>query len=59
MKLEIGHAYKQKPIIKYIRKSEIISMAQAVPNLCVNQKIFTEHQVNRNIVYGAIPDLPW
>ena len=26
--------------------SEVISMAQAVPNLCVSRKVFLKHQVN-------------
>ena len=39
--------------------SEIISMAQPVPNLCVSRKVFVKHQVNWNTVGGAIQDLPW
>ena len=39
--------------------SAAISMAQAVPNLCVSRKIFLKHQVNWNTVCGAIQDLPW
>ena len=39
--------------------SAVISMAQAVPNLCVSQKVFLKHQVNWNTVCGAIRDLPW
>ena len=39
--------------------SPIISMAQAVPNLCVSRKVFLKHQVNWNTVCGAIQDLPW
>ena len=39
--------------------SAVISMAQAVPNLCVSRKVFLEHQVNLNTVCGAIRDLPW
>ena len=35
-----------------------ISMAQAVPNLCVSRKVFLKHQVNWNTVCGAIQDLP-
>ena len=38
--------------------SAVISMAQAVPNLCVSRKVFLKHQVNRNTVCGAIQDLP-
>ena len=39
--------------------SAVISMAQAVPNLCVSRKIFLKHQVNWNTVSGAIRELPW
>ena len=39
--------------------SAFISMAQAVPNLCVSRKVFQKHQVNWNTVCGAIRDLPW
>ena len=39
--------------------SAIISMAQAVPNLCVSRKVFPKHQVNWNTVCGAIRELPW
>ena len=38
--------------------SSVISMAQAVPNLCVSRKIFLKHQVNWNTVCGAMQDLP-
>ena len=34
-------------------------MAHAVPNLCVNRKVFLKHQVNWNTVCGAIRELPW
>ena len=34
--------------------SAVISMAQAVPNLCVSRKVFLKHQVNWNTVCGAI-----
>ena len=34
--------------------SAVISMTQAVPNLCVNRKVFLKHQVNWNTVCGAI-----
>ena len=37
----------------------LISMAQAVPNLCVSMKVFLEHQINWNTVCGAMQDLPW
>ena len=39
--------------------SAVISMAQAVPNLCVSRKVFLKHQVNWNIVCGAVQELPW
>ena len=39
--------------------SAVISMAQAIPNLCVSRKVFLEHQVNWNTVCGAIRELPW
>ena len=39
--------------------SAVISMAQAVLNLCVSMKVFLKHQVNWNTVCGAIRDLPW
>ena len=39
--------------------SAFISMAQAVPNLCVSRKIFLKHQVNWYTVCGAIQELPW
>ena len=39
--------------------SAVISMAQAVPNLCVSRKVFLKHQVNWNTVCGAVQDLPW
>ena len=39
--------------------SAVISMAQAVPNLCMSRKVFLKHQVNWNTVCGAIRDLPW
>ena len=39
--------------------SAVISMAQAVPNLCVSRKVFLKHQVNWNTVCGAMQDLLW
>ena len=36
----------------------VVSMAQAVPNLCVSRKVFLKHQVNWNTVCGAIRELP-
>ena len=38
--------------------SAVISMPQAVPNLCVSRKVFLKHQVNWNTVCGAIRELP-
>ena len=37
----------------------VISMAQAVPNLCVSREAFLKHQVNWNTVCGAIRELTW
>ena len=39
--------------------SAVISIAQAVPNLCVSWKMFQTHQVNWNTVCGAMQNLPW
>ena len=39
--------------------SAVISMAQAVPNLCVSRKVFLKHQVNWNTVCGEIRELLW
>ena len=39
--------------------SAVISMAQAVPNLCISWKIFLKRRVNWNTVCDAIQDLPW
>ena len=39
--------------------SAVISMAQAVPNLCVSRTVFLKHEVNWNTVCGAIRELPW
>ena len=38
--------------------STVISMAQAVPNLCVSRKVFLKHQVNWNMVCGAMQIYP-
>ena len=47
-------------IISYCSSlSAVISMAQAVSNLCVSRKVFLKHQVNCNTVCGAMQDLPW
>ena len=43
----------------YSSLSAVISMAQAVPNLCVRWKVFLTHQVNWSTVCGAMQDLPW
>ena len=43
----------------YSTLSAVISMAQAVPNLCASWKVFLKHQVNWNTVCGAIRELPW
>ena len=37
--------------------SAVISMAQAVPHLCVSMKVFLKHQVNWNTVCCAIREL--
>ena len=39
--------------------SAVISMAQAVPKLCVSRKVYLKHQVNWNTVCGSIRELPW
>ena len=39
--------------------SAVISMVQAVPNLCGSRKVFLKHQVNWSTVCGAIRELPW
>ena len=39
--------------------SAVISMAQAVPYLCVSKKVILNHEVNWNTVCGTIQDLPW
>ena len=36
----------------------VISMSQAVPNLCVSRKVLVKHQVNWKTVFEAIQDLP-
>ena len=46
-------------VVAPIGNSDHSSMAQAVPNLCVSGKVFLKHQVNWNIVCGAIRELPW
>ena len=33
--------------------SAVSSMAQVVPNLCVNRKVFLKHQINWNTICGA------
>ena len=39
--------------------SAVISMSQAVPNLCVSRKVFLKHQGNWITLCGAIRELPW
>ena len=39
--------------------SAVVSMAQAVPNVCVSKKVFLKHEVNWNTVCGAIQDMHW
>ena len=39
--------------------SEVISIAEFVPNLFVRRIIFLKHIVNSNTVCGAIQDQPW
>ena len=39
--------------------SAVISMPQAVPNLCVSMKVSLKHQFNWNTVSCAMQDLPW
>ena len=39
--------------------SAVISMAQAVPNLCVSRNCFLKRQVNWNTVCRVIQDLAW
>ena len=39
--------------------SAVISMARAVPNLCVSRIDFLKHQVNWNTVCDALRELPW
>ena len=34
-------------------------MAQAVPNLWINRKVFLKHEVNWNTLGGALQVLPW
>ena len=43
----------------HFSQSEVISMAQAVPNLCVSRKVFLKHKVNWNTDCGEIRELPW
>ena len=38
--------------------SAVISMAQAVPNVCFSRKVFQKHQVNWNADCGTIQDQP-
>ena len=36
-----------------------ISMAQAIPNLCVCRSVLVKHRVNWSAVFDAIGVLPW
>ena len=36
-----------------------ISMAQAIPNLCVSRRVLLKHRVNWTAVCDAIGELPW
>ena len=36
----------------------VISMAQAVPNMCVSRRVYLKHEVNYNTVCGAVQDQP-
>ena len=36
-----------------------ISMAQAVPNLCVSRRVLLKHRVNWTAFYDTIGVLPW
>ena len=39
--------------------SKAISMAQAIPNLCVSRRVLLKHRVNWSAVCDAIDVLPW
>ena len=39
--------------------SAAISMAQAIPDLCVSRKVLLKHRVNWSAVCDAIGVLPW
>ena len=39
--------------------SAVISMVQAVPNLCISRKVFLKNKVNWNTVRGAMQTLQW
>ena len=45
--------------LRHSSLSAVISIAPAVPNLCVSRKVFLKHQVNWIKVSGTIQDLPW
>ena len=36
-----------------------ISIAQAIHNLCVSNRVPLKHRVNRTAAYDAIGELPW
>ena len=39
--------------------STVISMVQAVPNLCFSRRVLLKHRVNWTAVSYAIGELPW
>ena len=39
--------------------SAVISIAKAIPNLCVSRRVLPKHRVNRTAVCDAIGELPW
>ena len=45
--------------LNHFSLTAVISMAQAVQNLCVRWKVFLKHQVNWNTVCSELHDLPW
>ena len=51
----------EAPIVNsdHFSQSAVISMAQAVPNLCASRNVLLKHQVNWRTVCGAIQHLPW
>ena len=39
--------------------SAVISIVQAVPDICISRKVFLKHKVNLNTVFDSIQVLPW